>query len=250
METEKAFARKTVLVTGGTRGLGRAMVLAFAAQGADVIIVSRKESACNELAARVSQEFGVQAFAVAGNVSSWASCDSITERSYELAPTIDVLVNNAGVSPLYSSLSEVSEELFDKVIAVNLRGPFRLTATIGERMRAAGHGSVINVSSVEAIRPNPSALPYSAAKAGLNALTVGFAHDLAPQVRVNAIQAGPFRTDISTSWTDEYRAGIEASTLLGRRGDPDEIVGAALFLAGPGSSYTTGSVLSVDGGLR
>jgi NAD(P)-dependent dehydrogenase (short-subunit alcohol dehydrogenase family) len=250
VDSDKTLACKTVLVTGGTRGLGRAMVLAFAARGADVIIVSRRESACIKLATHVAQAHGVRAHPVPGNVSDWSSCDSIAERAYQLTPTIDVLVNNAGLSPLYPSLGEVSEALFDKVIAVNLRGPFRLSAVIGGRMKAAGHGNIINISSVEAIRPNPRALPYAAAKAGLNMLTMGFAHELAPQVRVNAIQAGPFRTDISASWDDGYRSEIEGSTVLGRCGEPDEILGAVLFLAGQESSYTTGTVLAVDGGLR
>jgi NAD(P)-dependent dehydrogenase (short-subunit alcohol dehydrogenase family) len=226
------------------------MVLAFAERGANLVIVSRKAEACEELASHVTGEYGVQARAVPGNVSDWVSCDTIAEESYRLAGAIDVLVNNAGISPLYPNLSEVTEELFDKVIAVNLRGPFRLTANIGRRMRTAGQGSVINISSIEAVRPNPRALPYAAAKAGLNALTVGFAQEVAPCVRVNAIQAGPFLTDIASSWTDEVRAQLEDTVVLRRCGEPHEIVGAALYLAGPDSSFTTGSVIPVDGGLR
>jgi NAD(P)-dependent dehydrogenase (short-subunit alcohol dehydrogenase family) len=160
-----------------------------------------------------------------------------------------VLVNNAGLSPLYPSLDAVEEGLFDKVLALNLKGPFRLTALVGPRMAQDGGGAIINVSSVAAIRPRPEFLPYAAAKSGLNVLTEGFAHAYGPNVRVNAIMAGMFATDIAKAWdrpaVDEHARNTFA---LGRVGDPREIVGAALFLAGDASSYCTGAVLRLDGG--
>jgi NAD(P)-dependent dehydrogenase (short-subunit alcohol dehydrogenase family) len=141
--------------------------------------------------------------------------------------------------------------LWDKVIGVNLKGPFRLTARIGTAMVQGGRGSIINISSVAAIRPDATVLPYAAAKAGLNALTEGFAVALAPAVRVNAIMAGMFRTDISKAWGDP--AAVEemarGSVPLQRVGEPGEVVGAALFLASDASSYATGSVLRLDGGV-
>jgi NAD(P)-dependent dehydrogenase (short-subunit alcohol dehydrogenase family) len=163
---------------------------------------------------------------------------------------VDVLVNNAGVSPLYSELADVTEELFDKVIAVNLKGPFRLAALVGERMAAGDGGSIINVSSTGAVRPTGDIVPYSAAKAGLNALTVGFAHALGPKVRVNAIMPGPFLTSISEAWDMDALAERTRTFPLRRAGLAEEIVGAALYLAGDASSYTTGSILTVDGGAR
>ncbi|MBO0706360.1 MAG: SDR family oxidoreductase, partial [Candidatus Dormibacteraeota bacterium] len=163
---------------------------------------------------------------------------------------VDVLVNNAGLSPLYPSLEEVTEALFDKVIGVNLRGPFRLASLIGTRMARGAGGSIINISSMEAIRPAPEALPYAAAKAGLNALTEGMARAFAPSVRVNAIQCGPFLTDISTHWTQDAVQGLVDRAALGRCGEPEEVVGAALFFATAASSYCTGAVLRLDGGSR
>lgn len=118
-------------------------------------------------------------------MSDWTQCDALVERAYERVGNLDILVNNAGLSPLYPAIDEVSEELFDKVIALNLKGPFRLAATIGTRMAAGDGGSILNISSVAAIRPTPDVLPYAAAKAGLNALTEGLAQALGPRVRVN-----------------------------------------------------------------
>ena len=160
-----------------------------------------------------------------------------------------MLVNNAGLSPLYPSLTEVSEALYDKVFAVNLKGPFRLSTLIGERMAAAGSGAIINISSVEAARPSPDALPYAAAKAGLEVLTLGLARAYGPAVRVNSIIASPFLTDISKAWDlDAVTAGLRRSSALRRAGRPEEIVGAALYLASPSASFTTGSTIRVDGG--
>ena len=161
---------RVAVVTGGSRGLGRQMVLAFAAHGADVAIASRKVDACEALAAEVREATGRRALAVGCHVGRWEECDALVERvEAELGP-IRVLVNNAGMSPLYPSLPEVSEDLFDKVLAVNLKGPFRLAALVGARMAAGAGGSIINVSSVASIQPAPVELPYAAAKAGLNAL--------------------------------------------------------------------------------
>ena len=152
------------------------------------------------------------------------------------------------MSPLYPSLPEVSEDLFDKVIAVNLKGAFRLAVLAAEVMSAAGGGSIVNIGSVAAVAPQPYDLPYAAAKAGLVAVTRGLAKTYGPAVRVNAIMAGPFRTDVAAAWTQETQDRI--STLpLGRVGEPQEIVGAVAYLAGPTASYTTGSVLTVDGGM-
>ncbi|HEY2205496.1 MAG TPA: SDR family oxidoreductase, partial [Pseudonocardia sp.] len=165
------FQDKVVLVTGGSRGMGKAMVEAFAARGASVVIASRKIDACETLAAAVREKHGGTALPVACNVSSWSDCDALVETVYGEFGRVDVLVNNAGLSPLYPSLDEVSEALFDKVIGVNLRGPFRLGSAIGTRMAAGDGGAIINVSSIAAIRPGAHELPYAAAKAGLNALT-------------------------------------------------------------------------------
>jgi NAD(P)-dependent dehydrogenase (short-subunit alcohol dehydrogenase family) len=241
---------RVALVTGGSRGMGKAMVEAFASEGADVIIASRKIDNCEALAATVRERYQRKALPLACNVSHWVQCDALVESAYAAFGKVDVLVNNAGLSPVYPKLEQVSESLFDKVIAVNLKGPFRLASVIGSRMAAAGGGSVINISSVEAIRPDAQALPYAAAKAGLNTLTEGLAQALGPSVRVNTIQCGPFLTDISEAWTPGMRAHFTSSGALGRAGNPDEIVGAALYFATDASSFCTGSVLRLDGGYR
>jgi len=241
---------QVALITGGSRGLGYAIAEGLAAAGFDVIIASRRLDACRHAAEQIMARHGVGALPVACNVSDWAACDRLVERAYDEFQSVDVLVNNAGLSPLYPSLDELSEDLFDKVIAVNLKGPFRLTAAIGTRMAELDGGSIINISSVEAVRPSPKALPYAAAKSGLNTLTKGFAQAFGPTVRVNGIQAGPFLTDIAERWPPGLKETMEQKLALGRCGRPDEIVGAAVYLATEASSYVTGAVLQVDGGRQ
>jgi NAD(P)-dependent dehydrogenase (short-subunit alcohol dehydrogenase family) len=239
---------KVALITGGSRGLGREMSLAFARAGADVVISSRKLDTCEEVAAEV-EALGRRALPYACHVGDWSQLDGLADAAYAHFGKIDVLVNNAGMSPLYGSLTDVSETLWDKVVGVNLKGPFRLSALVGSRMAAGAGGSIINISSIAAMRPSPMETPYAAAKAGLNALTVAFAHAYGPKVRVNCIQAGPFLTDISKAWDMEV-ANQRFQWLLAmkRAGQPDEIVGAALYFASDASSFTTGSILRVDGG--
>jgi len=240
---------KVALVTGGSRGMGREMVLAFARHGAAVVIASRKGDACSELAREVTAQTGRDAMGLECHVGRWSDCDRLVDSAYERFGRVDVLVNNAGMSPLYPSLPEVSEELFDKVVAVNLRGAFRLTSLIGTRMAEGEGGSIINISSIAAVQPGPGELPYGMAKAGLNALTLGSARAFGPTVRVNCIMPGPFLTDISKAWDlDAFEEAARAGIPLERGGQPEEIVGAALYLASDASSYTTGSVLKIDGG--
>jgi len=162
-----------------------------------------------------------------------------------------VLVNNAGMSLLYESLPAVSEAMWDKVVDLNLKGPFRLTVLMGTRMASSPYGgSIINVSSTGSIRPAPGMLPYDAAKAGVNALTAGFCHAFGPTVRVNCIMPGPFMTDVTAAWDiPAFEAAARADFALGRGGQPEEIVGAALYFATDASSFTTGAILRVDGGM-
>ncbi|MBV7706894.1 SDR family oxidoreductase [Nocardia nova] len=241
-----SLAGKVALVTGGSRGLGRQMVLAFAAAGADVVITSRKAEACEAVAKEVAA-LGRRALAVSCHVGKWDRIDALVEAAYAEFGKVDVLVNNAGMSPLAPSSAQTGEELFDKIVDVNFKGPFRLCALVGERMAAGEGGSIINVSSSGALMPQPGFGPYSGAKAGLNALTQVFAREYAPKVRVNTISAGPFLTDISKAWSEQARRFTPSA--VGRPGDPAEIVTTALYLASPASSYTTASLIRVDGGL-
>jgi NAD(P)-dependent dehydrogenase (short-subunit alcohol dehydrogenase family) len=244
------LAGKVAVVTGGSRGLGREMCTAFARHGADVVVASRKEDACVAVAEEIARETGRRALGIGCHVGVWAQCDALVENVYERFGRVDVLVNNAGLSPLYPSLAEVSEELWDKVIAVNLKGAFRLAALVGTRMAQDGGGSIINVSSIAAVSPTPVELPYAAAKAGLGALTGGMARAFGPTVRVNTIMPGPFLTDISKAWDMEAFDQLARSRIpLQRGGRPEEIVGAALYLASDASSYTNGATIVIDGGM-
>jgi len=237
---------KVALITGGSRGLGLEMAKAFAQAGADIVIASRKMEACEAAAAEI-RALGRRAFPYSCHVGQWSALEGLVEASYREMGRIDVLVNNAGMSPLAPSSAETSEELFDKIIDVNFKGPFRLTALFGPRMVAAGGGAIINISSTGAIRPQPRFIPYAGAKAALNAMTVGFALEYAPKVRVNGIMAGPFLTDISKAWPAEARE--RAHNALGRPGQPREIATAALYLGSTQSSFVTGSVINCDGGV-
>jgi NAD(P)-dependent dehydrogenase (short-subunit alcohol dehydrogenase family) len=238
---------KVALVTGGSRGLGRAIAYGLAAAGADVVVASRKLEACRAVADDLTASTGRRALPVACHVGHWDEIDDLVDAAYNAFGRVDVLVNNAGMSPLYENLVDVTEQLWDKVVGVNMKGPFRLTALVGERMVAAGSGSVIMVSTTGSIRADGTILPYAAAKAGLNTLTEGFAQALGPQVRVNAIMAGPFYTDVSKSWAPPR--GTPTASALQRMGEPDEVVGAALYLASDASSYTSSAIIRVDGGL-
>jgi NAD(P)-dependent dehydrogenase (short-subunit alcohol dehydrogenase family) len=244
------FTGRVALITGGSRGLGREMALAMADRGADVIVTSRKAEACEEVAREIEAK-GRQAMAYGCHVGHWDEIGGLVDAAYERFGRVDVLVNNAGMSPLYPKLSDVTEELFDKVVGVNLKGPFRLMALVGERMASGDGGSIINVSSTASLNPSPGSEPYGAAKSGLNALTRSFAFAYGPKVRVNCIVAGPFLTDISKAWDmPAFEQNAKATLALQRGGQPDEIVGAALYLASPSTTFTTGTTIRVDGGTR
>ncbi len=243
------LAGKVAVVTGGSRGLGLEIAKALAAVGARVVIASRKAEACDAAAAQVAEESGQECVGFAYHAGNWEDSQRLADFAYDRFGRVDVLVNNAGMSPLYESLASVTEQLYDKVFDVNLRGPFRLSALVGERMAAGEGGSIINVSSIAAVQPTPNELPYGMAKAGLNAMTLGLARAYAPKVRVNCIMPGPFLTDISKAWDMEaFEERARTAIPLQRGGQPDEVVGAALYFASRASSYTTGAVLKIDGG--
>lgn len=235
---------KVALVTGGSRGLGLQMVRAFARAGADVIVTSRKLDACQAVAAEV-EALGRRALAHAAHAARWDEIDGLIAAAYAAFGRVDILVNNAGMSPACPS-HEVSEQLFDSVLGLNFKGPFRLASQIAHRMSQGDGGVIINISSSGALTPLPAVVPYSGAKAALNAMTVSLAREYGPKVRVNAISAGPFLTDIAKAWTPEARE--KANNALGRPGRPEEVVTSALYLASPMSSFTTGAILRVDGG--
>ncbi len=239
---------KVVLITGGSRGLGKTMALGFAEQGADVAVVSRKIEACEEVAGQI-RAMGRKAFPYACHVGHWDELDGMVEAVYRYFGKVDVLINNAGLSPIAPSLLETSEKLFDTVVGVNFKGPFRLSALVGSRMAAGAGGCIINISSRAATGPVARTAVYGGAKAALNTITRAFAFEYGPKVRVNCIQCGPFHTDVSKGWSRSPEFEVRAKGIpLHRAGNPEEIVSTALYLASDATSFTTAAVVRVDGG--
>lgn len=245
------FAGKVVVVTGATRGLGREICNGFAAAGASVAVSSRKADACEQVAADLAGTYGVATLPRACHVGHWDELPGLVDDVLARFGRVDVLVNNAGMSPVYRSLSDVSEELFDKIVAVNLKGPFRLSALVADSMLRTGGGAIVNIGSAAADLPTADEVPYAAAKAGLQSMTAGMARAYGPSVRVNCVVAGPFLTDVSEHWDKAaFQEKSERDFALRRGGQPHEIVGAVLYLAGASAGFTTGAMLHVDGGYR
>jgi NAD(P)-dependent dehydrogenase (short-subunit alcohol dehydrogenase family) len=242
---------KVAVVTGGSRGLGLEIVRGLARAGATVAIASRKLDAC----AAVVEELvatGARASAHAFDAGRWDDCDRLYAEVTERWGGAQILVNNAGKSPVAASSVETSEQLFDKIIAINLKAAFRLSALFGAQMYAGDGGAIINISSTGSLKPDPSFAPYAAAKAGVNILTATFAQEFGPKVRVNTVMPGPFHTDATRAWSrsDAFTQHAQRFLPLGRAGEPAEIVGAILYLASSLASFTTGATLAVDGGHR
>jgi NAD(P)-dependent dehydrogenase (short-subunit alcohol dehydrogenase family) len=240
------FSGRIVLVTGGSRGLGYEMVRAFAERGADVVIASRKLDNCQRVADEV-RALGRRALACEVHAARWDAIERLVEEVYSEFGRLDICVNNAGMSPAMPS-HEVTEQLFDSVVGLNFKGPFRLASLVAKRMSDGAGGAIVNVSSSGALMPLPGVVPYGCAKAALNAMTRSLAAEYGPKVRVNTLSPGPFLTDISKAWPPEQREWTPNA--VGRPGRPEEIVPAALFLASPASSFLTGATVRVDGGLQ
>src|SRR3546814_76416 len=215
----------------------------------DLVIASRKLDACQRAADEISAATGRRALAVSCHVGRWDDCDELVRVVYEELGRCDVLVNNAGMSPLYDGLPSVTEELYDKVHAVNAKGPFRLAALFGSRMAEADGGSIINVSTAGSLRPEATDLPYAMAKASLNALTLGLAGAWAPKVRANVVLPGAFDTDITLAWAEGQKEQAAAVNPMRRIGHPDDMAGVCTFLASDAASYVNGAQILVDGGL-
>jgi NAD(P)-dependent dehydrogenase (short-subunit alcohol dehydrogenase family) len=239
---------KVAVVTGGSRGIGRAVVRGLAAAGADVVIASRKLNNCIAVATEISEQTGRTALPVETNVSQWDDCDRLVDTVYERFGACHVLVNNAGLSPLYPDLVSVTEALYDKTHAVNAKGPFRLASLFGARMSEGAGGSIINVSTAGSLRPGTDDLPYAMAKAALNAMTLGLAGAWAPKVRVNVVLPGAFDTDVTNAWSPELKQQAGAMNPMGRIGRPEDLVGLCLFLASDASGYINGAQILADGG--
>jgi NAD(P)-dependent dehydrogenase (short-subunit alcohol dehydrogenase family) len=241
---------RVAIVTGGSRGLGRAIARGFARAGAKVVVASRKQEACEGVAAEIETEGG-QALAVATHVGRVDEIGRLVDATVDRFGGLDILVNNAA-NPLGGTLTEITELAFEKSYGVNVKGPLFLAAAAIEHLASSDHAAIINVITAGAFNPGEGLGLYCSGKAALWNLTKVMAREWASRgVRVNALAPGPFETDMMapTYAVPEFHQAIVQSTLLKRIASPDEIVGAALFLASDASSYMTGSVLPVDGGL-
>ena len=240
---------KVALITGGTRGLGRAMAEGLAAAGANLVVASRTEDDCAN-AAKAFEAQGVGALPVTCDVGKWADCDTLVEKAYDHFGKVDILINNAGMSSMARRPSDLSEDDFNRVFDVNVKGPYRLSALTGERMMEGDGGVILNVSSTAAVLTPPPVAPYAAAKAGVNALTKALARAYGPKVRVNALMCGTFRTDLTKGFVDtpDFQKQIKATTPLRRVGETADVVGSALFLVSDMSEFMSGTIITLDGG--
>ncbi|MBW2422426.1 MAG: SDR family oxidoreductase [Deltaproteobacteria bacterium] len=243
---------RVAIVTGGSRGIGKAIAVGLARAGADLVITARKQSACDEVVAEI-EGLGRRALALSCEMSSPSDVEALADRAYDEFGRCDVLVNNAGVTQDALPLMEMSQQFFDGIQAINLHGPMQLATRVAKRMTASGGGSIINVISTAAIEPVGYMAAYSVSKAALRSLTRVMAEEWAPMgIRVNSIAPGPVRTDMMTDIEEKVPGFLEevaGNTLQKRVAEPDEMVGPVIFLAADASSYMTGQTLAICGGV-
>ncbi len=240
---------KVALVTGGSRGIGRAIALTFADAGADVVISSRKLPALEEVAEEIRGK-GRKGLAVVSHIAKIEDSRSLVERAKSELGRIDILVNNAGTNPYPGPIIDAEEWAWDTTMNVNLKGPFLLSQLVARVMREQGGGNIINTASVDGIKAGTLGI-YSVTKAGLIMLTKVMAREWGQyNIRVNAIAPGVIETRFSEVFWKEPAAGEAAAkkAALGRYGAPDDVAGATLFLASGASSHITGETIVVDGG--
>jgi NAD(P)-dependent dehydrogenase (short-subunit alcohol dehydrogenase family) len=247
------FSGKVVIVTGATKGLGRAMAQGFGEAGATVVVSSRKQELCDQVAAEISGSTGATAAGIACHVGEWDAIPAFVDAVVERFGRIDVLVNNAGINPTSDLLADVSQELWRKIFAVNLEGPVRLSTLVAPIMRDNGGGSIVNIATVGAYIGPPRSGAYGASKAGLINATKTLSKELAPwNIRVNAISPGPIKSELTegaeaASPGFYERAG--SATTMKRVAETEEIIGPVLYLASDASSYVTGEDHIVAGGM-
>jgi len=241
---------KVVWVTGASRGLGRAVAYAFAGAGASVLLSARSAPALDELAAEI-QDAGGDVEVVAGSVAEPAVIAKAAEAAGARWGRIDVLVNNAGISPTFARAEHTDLDVWRDVLDVNLTGPLLCCRAALPLMEAAGGGSIVNISSIHGTRAHERMVAYGASKGGLEMVTRTLAVEWAPRgIRVNAVAPGYLETDMTVGLRehDRWRASLLGRIPMGRFGRTDEVVGAVLYLASDWSRYVVGSTLFVDGG--
>ena len=240
---------RTAIITGGTRGIGRAVAEGFAAAGANVVVSSRKAEACEATRAHL-EEMGAPALAIAANMGDPETAEMLVSAALERFGGLDIVVNNAA-NALAAPVGQQTDTMWQKSFEVNLRGPALLIQAAAPHLGANGHGAVINVISVGAFQFARGVAMYAAMKAALLSVTRSFAGELAPQgIRVNALAPGPVNTDMVRNLGEGATESMGKGTLLGRTAEPDEMVGPVLYLASDASSFMTGQVLVVDGGMH
>lgn len=245
---------KVVVITGATKGLGRAFAFGLAQAGAKVVVSSRKQDLCTATAAEISDKTGTETLGLACHVGQWDAIPQFIDAVTERFGRIDGLINNAGISPAFVDIVDMTSEYWDKVFSVNLKGPLRLAALIAPVMRDAGGGSIINISSVGGYRGAPHNSHYCSSKSALVSLTESMAAEWAPwNVRANVVSPGPFLTTLLEGMGRNTPGGMDViagHTLLGRVADPDEAVGLIQFLLSDASAFITGADHEISGGRR
>ncbi len=241
---------KTAVITGGVRGIGKAIARTFCENGANVILCYRSNDAEAEKTAAELSGLGTQVRVIKGDVADPATAVKIADLiKSDFEKTVDILVNNAGITN-DKLMMRMSAEDFTKVIDANLNGAFYMMKELSALMVKKRHGVIINMSSVSGLKGNPAQINYSASKAGIVGMTMSAAKELGRRgIRVNAIAPGFIETDMTSELTDEQREAAAGNITLGRMGRPEDIAQTALFLASDMSSYITGQVISVDGGI-
>jgi len=245
-----AYDNKVVIVTGSSKGIGRAMAIGYAAEGASVVVSSRDAQRCQPVVDEIRAQGG-EAHVITAHMGRPDDVDGLAAATIAHYGRIDVVVNNAAVNPHALSLLDMPDELTAKLFAANVTGPLRLARLAAIDMIPRGHGAILNITSHAAVHPEPNLGPYAATKSALTTLSKVMALEWAEYgIRVNAIAPGPFATVmVDELFKGTYGDALIASTAQHRIASPDEIVGAALFLTGENASFVTGAVLAVDGGM-
>lgn len=245
---------RVVVVTGSTKGIGRAMAQGFAEAGAAVVVSSRKQELCDEVAAQIGESTGATTLGLACHVGDWDAIPGFVDNVVDRLGPIHTLVNNAGISPSRITVADMTLEFWRKIFSVNLEGPLRMAQCIAPVMRDNGGGSIINIATTAAYSGGSTVCAYGASKAGLVNLTKSMAQEWAQwKVRVNVISPGPFMTEMvegGARTAPGFKETLASVTLLNRIADPSEIVGPVMYLASDASSFVTGDDISVSGGMH
>jgi len=245
---------KVAIITGSTKGIGRAMASGLAQAGARVVVSSRKQDLCDKAASEIEAETGATALGLACHVGDWDAIPGFVDTVQERFGHIDVLVNNAGITPTTLTVTDITQDVWRKIFSVNVEGPLRMAQCIAPLMRDNGGGSIVNIASMAAYSGGPGVCAYGASKAALVNLTKSMAQEwMSWNIRVNVLSPGPFLSEMvegAERNAPGFKDMIAGGTLMKRVADPPEIVGPVLYLASDASSFVTGDDISVSGGMQ